>query len=195
MQLLESTDYVCALRWKKGEYEGLWALDEPVKDNLAPHIILPALSARDIEKDRPLSEEEMGELQATRIAKYWGKRPCLLDGRFIKLGVEPQSDGRRFGEFLDRTSALGCRAIPVFDLATGSRRIEVIRDYRRKHNSCVAIRVTLSDLANADLQTTLHARLLSVVAKPHECLVILDLSEAETSDPSLFAEFVAEWVL
>ncbi len=77
MYAIENKSYTTALRWKKGEMEALGSLDEPTKEGMLPHIIIPPLSVRDIESRRTLSRDEFSLIQIGRLQKFWAGRPCL----------------------------------------------------------------------------------------------------------------------
>lgn len=191
----EMIEYVCAVRWKKGESEALWTLDDPVKDLLAPHIILPPRSAKDIDKGRPLHRNEYLNVHVGRIATFWPKRPCVLDFRFAKLNDDIGKDAKQISAFLALANQSGCLAIPTVDLRTNEERLAVIRTYWLDTNCGLAIRITLDNLTDSDLTAKLHALLLRLVAKPSECLLVLDLSDADLSDVDSFSTFVLDWIL
>jgi hypothetical protein len=59
----------------------------------------------------------------------------------------------------------------------------------------LALRLTLDDLSDPKLATAIQSLLMKMVAKPQQCVLVLDLSDADLSDVEAFAAFEAEWIL
>lgn len=187
-------NYVPTLRWKKGEYEALATLDDGLKDRILPNIILPPISARDNEKNQKLTGDEFAPVQIGRLAKYWGRRPCLVDFRFIEFGNGILSDARVFTAFLSTSAKLGCAIIPLFDLQLNEHRLSSIRDYWLQTKYGLALRLSLSDLDRKGLDAIVQKRLLALNAKPSDCILLIDFSDADLSHPQEFARFAHDWL-
>jgi Beta protein len=159
MLQVDIANYCPALRWKKGEYEALAALDETVKERLLPHIILPPMSERDVEKNRKLSREEFSPVQVGRLSTHWGRRACLLDTRFVQFVNGHVADGERLAAFLSKATELGCSIIPVFDLRTNEYRLKALQRHWLDKQSGLALRLSLSDLGRSKLASEVYEKL------------------------------------
>lgn len=188
-------NYAPTLRWKKGEYEALATLDEALKDRLLPIIVLPPISARDIEANRKLSRDEFAPVQVGRLSKYWGNRPCLVDLRFIQFVQGIVADAKRLSAFLSATSKFGGGVIPIFDLQTNEYRLNVLRDYWTSTNHGLALRVSLADLSRKGLDTTIQTKLRALTVKPSDCLLLIDFSDADLTKHEEFVRFAHDWLI
>jgi hypothetical protein len=183
-----------SLKWKRGEYEGLASVDEALKDRILPHIVVMPLSERDIEHNRRLTNNEFAAVQVGRLSKHWGRRACLVDTRLVEFGSSWTSDARRLGAFLTAATKFGCGVLPVFDLNTSEYRLQAIREHWLATKHGLGLRLTLSDLQRQRLGSVIGDRLLKVVAKPMDFVLILDLSEAELSNAEEFSTFTLDWI-
>jgi hypothetical protein len=191
---LEPKTYSVALRWKRGEYGAISTLDDANKDRLLPQIILPPRTARDIEKDRPLTKKEVIAIQTGRLSKFWRGRPCLLDGRFLKFDERDVEDAAQFSRFLTEATKFGCAAIPVVDLRTSSHRLQVVATHLDSTKNQISLRLTINDLARENLGAKIQLLLSNVGQKPEHCVLVLDLSGAHLSVPKAFAAFIASQI-
>lgn len=187
-------NYAPTLRWKKGEYEALASLDDGLRDRLLPHIILPPISARDGDANRKLRSEEFAPIQIGRIAAHWGHRPCLLDCRFIKFAPSIVTDAQRFGNFLTAAAKFGCGLIPVFDLQMNDHRLNALKEHWLNTKQGLALRLSLSDLGRRELDSIIHGKLRTLVAKPSDCFLLVDFSDADLSNHDAFAHFAHDWL-
>lgn len=192
---IEAATYSPSLRWKKGEYLALSSLDEPIKDHILPHIIIPPLSARDTEQNRKLSQDEFFPVQIGRIAKHWGRRTCLLDTRFVEFASGHVEDGEKLFSFLNATFKFGCAAIPMFDLETSLSRLDAIRRHWLETQCGLALRISFLDLGRENLLREVQKLLLKMVVKPSQVVLVFDLSGAEFDDvEEAFAASMLVWV-
>jgi hypothetical protein len=194
MQALKTWIYTAALRGKKGEMDALSSLDSPSKDRLLPHLVLPSIGARDLEKRRALSREEFSLLQLGRLQASWSTRPCLVDFRALRFDAKDvANDAAQIGEFLKLSREFRCGIIPVIDRDTDTYRLGSIAEHVRHANCGVAIRVSLSDL-RMGLDGMLETLRNSLGLQRRGCIIVLDLGEATISVPEIFARFISDWV-
>lgn len=193
MLSLEHKVYTAALKWKQGEMEALSLLDDASKDRLLPHIILPPLSAKDLEKKRLLTKEEFSRIQVGRLQRFWPSRPCLIDPRFLKF--EPQDRGSDAGwinDFFETAKKFGCSLIPVLDANVDVYRVAAMAAYARNANSGAAIRIRLEDLQEEKLGDLLATLLAGVRLAAADCILVLDLSDAAIPNAPTFAKFISD---
>jgi hypothetical protein len=176
--------------------DALRSLDDVSKDRLLPHIVLPPLEAKDIEEKRQLSRDEFSIVQVGRLQRSWGKRPCLLDLRFLKFNkLDAGSDAARVSEFLSMARKFGCDVVPLIDSETDPYRLAAIAAHIQNTGSVGAIRLSLHDLQNEKLDELVATLLSSLRASASECLLILDFGEAAIGKVDDFSQFSAEWLV
>jgi len=170
-------------------------LDDFTKDHTLPHVVLPPVEVRDAEKGRVLSMNEYSLTQIANIQNSCGKRPVLVDFRAVRFNRDDSgSDAARLSEFLQKARAFGCRIIPVFDPFIDAYRSSVLSAHIRSSKSGGAIRIRLADLDEATLEKMLTSIVATSGTNESDLLLIVDLCEAEISDPTSFAQFTSGWL-
>ena len=96
--------------------------------------------------------------------------------------------------FLQSSRAFGCSVIPVIDFQLDSIERQAIARFIRENACGSAIRLDLNNLASGNLQADLYKIMLEIISKPQDCILVLDLADADLSDVASFAGFVAEWI-
>jgi transcriptional regulator with XRE-family HTH domain len=66
------------------------------------------------------------------------------------------------------------------------------RGHARIARSGVALRVTMTDLVRSDLAGLLATQVKNLSSEPSDCILVLDLTDADLTSPDEFAKFVAE---
>jgi hypothetical protein len=156
---------------------------------------MPPISARDLEKNRKLTRDEFPAVQVGRLCQQWGRRPCLVDCRFVVFGPSQRTDAKRLFEFLSAASRFGCGVIPVLDLRTNEYRFDSIKNHWLDTTNGLALRLSLADLQRNKLESLVQERLIRLVAKPSDCILLMDFSEADLSDVDDFSNFAYAWLL
>jgi Beta protein len=177
---IEKTFYTPVLRLKQGEYLALADLANDVKDCVLPHIILPPPSERDPERGRRLAPEELIQEHARRIGAYWTGRTCLVDARFLGASLAAIGAARWLPDLFDAIERARGRAIPVAHLSMNSDEKEGIRLVMARHDNGLALRIALTDLADAILFQNIKSFLLAIGVKPSEVILIMDFTDAVT---------------
>jgi len=191
MYPLDGKFYSAALRAKAGEFIACLDLNDPSKERLLPDFILPPLAAQE---NNALSIDGVIEVQVGKISAHWGARPCLLDLRFLRFDPDRGVDASRISQLLTRARLLNCRVIPLIDLTTDFYRVAAVSAHVRIAKSGAALRVALSDLNNRELKQLIDTQLINLGVASNECLIVLDLSDADLSQPEEFAKFASDWL-
>jgi hypothetical protein len=189
---INNTFYCAALRGKAGEFIASHELNDPNKDRLLPYFILPSLKAKE---NRTLSVDDVIAEQVCKIWDHWGLRPCLLDLRFLKFDADAGSDAARVSQLLTRTRVTGCRVIPVVGLTTDYYRVAAAGAHARSTKSGACLRVTFSDLFNAQLKQVIDTQISNLGIPSSDCLLALDVSEADLTATDNFAKSAIDWLL
>ena len=191
MYPLDGKSYSAALRAKKGEFVACLDLNDPSKERLLPDFVLPPLVAQE---NDALSTDGVVEVQIGKISSHWGSRPCLLDLRFLKFNPDSGVDASWISQLLARARQSKCRVIPVIDLTTDFYRVAAIGAHIKTAKSGAALRVTLRDLSNRELKQLIDAQLTNLGTLSNDCLIVLDLSDADLSERDEFAKFATDWL-
>jgi hypothetical protein len=192
MYPLDEIFYSPALRAKKGEFDACFALDHPSKERLLPDFVLPSLIP---EEDSTFSVDDLINQMVGSVAKCWGSRPCLLDLRFVKSSMGSTADAARIEQLLVRSRLAGSRVIPVVGLATDFHRVAAAGKHVDATKSGAAIRVTLNDLNSPELEQLIEIQLTVLNVPSTDCLLVLDLSEADLSERDEFTQFISNWLV
>lgn len=177
------------LRGKLGELLALSRLFDPHKEFIAPTVIVPSITAKDLQKKRPLTPKEATRIHIGRISESW-KGIFFLECRFIKFDADEIADARLLREMLDNAKRMRCLAIPVVDLRTNSHRIEAIRDYVQTTSSGVAIRISIADVDKRELESRVTNLLEKIGVSFNEAILQLDFGEATILDTNNFADLI-----
>lgn len=191
MYPLDGKWYGVALRGKAGEFLAMLDLDETCKNRTLPQYIVPSLHAKE---NKTLSPETAIETQVDKIVTYWGKRPCLLDIRYLRFSEDHGIDASWINQLLRTARQRLCQVIPVIGISADFYRASAVGAHARSASSGAAIRIALSDLFNRELRQLIETQLYNLGLPATECIIIVDLSDADLSDYVGFAKFVADWL-
>ena len=193
MSILLKQNYVPVLRLKKGEYLALAELATDVSERICPHFVVPPPSERDPEQRRVLTPDEIVHESGQRVGRHWPLRPCMLDARHL-FGVLGDADSERWlPRLFEIARDANAVAIPTFTLADiEGEALLGIRRAIEVGSIGMALRLSLRDLGDTNLRARVHRACLKLALKPDDCILILDLSNADLSSPELVGEaFVA----
>jgi hypothetical protein len=85
--------------------------------------------------------------------------------------------------------------IPVVTLATNYYRTAATGAHGRNTKSGACLRVTFSDLFNAQLKQMIDTQLSNLGIPSSDCLLALDVAEADLSATDAFAKFATDWLV
>lgn len=183
--------YVPKLRLKQGEYTSAPELAPDVISKILACWVAPPPSERDPEKRRLMTFQEIVRETGQRLGRHWPLQPSLLDVRFL-LASLGEAD---LDEWLPQLFRIAERShalpIPVTTLADAEGpRLSAFRKIVDGDGAGMCLRLTLTDLADPDLRARAHRALLKLVIKPHQCLLMLDFSDADLDNTAVAAELV-----
>jgi hypothetical protein len=181
--------YSATLREKAGELHGLRRLDEVSKEFLLPSLIALPLSEKENSK---LTLETVVKREVGKILHNWGNRVCLWDPRFLKFDEEDAvKDGIWLERLVSQFQRFGARVIPVVGMREEIHRTFAIANYARKASSGIAIRIDFDDIQEYQL---LEVALTNLKSRPEECILIVDITDADTSEHDEFAKSLIGWL-
>lgn len=181
--------YSPTLRLKEGEVVALANLAPIVRSYICPVFVAAPPADRDPEKRRPLTAEELIVENGRRVARAWGNGSCMLDVRFLidKLGIEAAASW--IPGVFKASVEVGARPGVVVSLAD-ARGPMLLGSERamERHGLFAAIRLTLSDLQETDLEERLGAVLRFVDRTPQESVAIVDFGDADVGVAAIAAD-------
>lgn len=188
MYSVDEQVYGPILREKQGELRAAMDLHPQAKRLMLPTWVALPLSAKE---NASLSVTDVMKREVGRVQSAWGGNVCLWDPRFLEFDPEPDVDGRRLEDVLNQFAVFGCRIIPVASLREGFARLSVMANFSKSQGSGLAIRIEFNDLGDFEV---LDALMQSARVFPQDCVLLIDLTEADTSQHDEFAAFLVETI-
>jgi hypothetical protein len=189
MYSLTGIFYSTALRQKQGELIAALELSDASKTPQLPCFIAAPISGK---RTATITQAGAIDLHVGSLLTHWPSRPCLLDMRFLKFDSDAGSDASWQAKMLERFRQFNGMVIPVADLHTNFYRAAAIGSHSRIAKSGVALRITMADLVRSDLVALLDTQLKNLTSEAANCIIVLDLTDADLTSPNEFAKFVAE---
>lgn len=174
------------LREKQGELRAAMDLHPQAKRLMLPTWVALPLTAKE---NASLSVTDVMKREVGRVQSAWGGNVCLWDPRFLEFDPETEVDGRHLEHVLNQFAVFGCQIIPVASLREGFARLSVMANFSKNQGSGLAIRIEFNDLGDFEVLDTL---MQSVRLLPKDCVLLIDLTEADTSQHDEFAAFLVE---
>jgi len=193
MLLKGQHSYAPVLRLKAGEYLALGELGSDVADRLLPYFIIPPFGEPDPEKGRPLTPQEIVNEPGRRVGKHWPRRSCLLDARFLLDVLEPSEVRSSLVGLFRAAHQANAAPTPVAALSyvLGEDGTTVYSDVLQKFGPSIALRIEMTELGDPSrLTDLLYAATSRLSIRPQDCILVLDLSEADFANPKNVGEFL-----
>jgi hypothetical protein len=106
---IDSRKYVPVLKWRQGEYQALFLLDDEVKNFVVPLIVIPPREYDFEEQRMKKTVHEHIETFPKRLKQKWSTRLALIDSH-ESLENEKMDDGRLVIDFiLQEAKSLGTK--------------------------------------------------------------------------------------
>jgi hypothetical protein len=148
----------------------------------------------------PLTEKENANLSLSgvmarevgRVQKGWGSRVCLWDPRFLRLSEDDATeDAARLTFVLDQFAKFGARVVPVVGLTESYHRVSAIGEHAARTGSGAAVRLNFDEIQDFEL---LHAQVANLRLPANECVLLIDLTDADLSEHDEFAKSLVTWL-
>lgn len=189
MHSLDGKFYSPSLREKAGELRAIRALDDFSKSGTLPIFIALPLSEKE---NQNLTLDALVRREVGRVQSSWGQRVCVWDPRFLTFDKDDaREDGKWLRELLTQFSLFGGRVIPVVGLRETFHRTSVMSSYAQSSSSGIAIRIEFDDIQEYEL---LDSVVKNVGTTPDQCILIIDISDADISEPDEFAKPLLGWL-
>jgi hypothetical protein len=189
MYPLDQQFYSASLREKGGELRALRSLDKVSKDRLLPILVALPLSEKE---NANFTLEGLVKREVGRVQSSWEQRVCLWDSRFLVFDRDNATeDGKWLGKLLTQFSVFRTRIIPVVGLREKVHRTSVLASHARDSGSGMAIRINFDDIQDYELLASTLKNLRTV---PEDCVLVVDISDADISEHDEFAKSLVGWL-
>jgi hypothetical protein len=182
---IDSRKYVPVLKWRQGEYQALFLLDDEVKNFVVPLIVIPPREYDFEEQRMKKTVHEHIETFPKRLKQKWSTRLALIDSH-ESLENEKMDDGRLVIDFiLQEAKSLGCMVTPVVSLTKSDSYLNSVKVFAEKNDCGVALRVKLAELSrpSASAEISKLLQILEVSWKNVDLVV-------DIGDPGNFQPYV-----
>lgn len=187
--------YVPLLKWRMGEYQALMRLEESVKDEIVPLVVIPPIEYDFEEQQEKKTVDEHVSPFAKRFCEKWGQRAALID-------VHPSLEAaiRDSGELVaasifDELRERDAKAIPVFGVNRSKQYLQFVRTVNETDQGGACLRVDLSDLTDSDFAEMLVKSYNITGLKPDSVDLLIDLESPKIFEPyPEFASIIANLI-
>jgi hypothetical protein len=181
--------YVPCLRWKQGEYLAIAVLSHAAREYVTPLIEAPEIGFDFEKRSAAKTIDQHLSPFAKRVAEKWG-RPCFVD--LIHMPArELMADGKHpVQHVFDGLRAKHCTATPVTSIGRDRAYQKATKQVIATDHHGVCIRVTLKELAKADLNTSIDALLRLHGVAPDDSDLVIDLEAPNFEPVDGFAKLV-----
>lgn len=180
---IDVKQYVPLLKWRQGEYQALLKLNDSIKDQVVPLIVIPPIEYDfDDQCDKKTVEKHL-EPFAKRYKAKWNKRPALIDMHHsLELSIR-DSGLTTVVSIFDELRANSANAIPVIDVRRDTQYLDDVKTIQKKDNGGLALRVTLSDLMSSTFAKDLAAVIARVSIGNEAVDLVIDLDAPRNFEP------------
>lgn len=173
--VIAATGYVPVLKWRQGEYQALWRLNEASKKRVVP-LIEVTPPEFDFDEWRPKKTID-GHLEkfATRLKQKWGVRPALLDAGLIDPMERMHGGIHPLSWLLDQVRANGAHVVPVTSFERDAAYQAAARATNAIDHHGVALRCGLEDASDANFADNIESLTETLGLDITELDIVIDL--------------------
>jgi len=167
--------YIPCLRWKQGEYLGVWRLPIKTKRVFTPLIEVPAIGYDFENEIKAKTIDAHLAPFAKRVHEKWGRLPCFVDLGLIGPHERMASGIHPVRFVFDGLRARMCSAVFVTGIDRDNTYQQEIKNVVTHDKSGVCLRIRIEQAAKGSLKDDLDSLLSRLKVKPEICDLILDL--------------------
>jgi len=173
--VIATTDYVPVLKWRQGEYQALWRLNDADKTRIVPLIEVTPPDF-DFEEWRPKKTIDAHlEKFAARLKQKWGERPALLDAGLIDPAERMRDGTHPLSWLLDQVRANGAFVVPVTTFERDAAYQTAARTANAIDRRGVALRCGLEDASDANFADNIESLTEMLSLEIVELDIVIDL--------------------
>jgi hypothetical protein len=144
---ITATDYVPVLKWRQGEYQALWRLNDAQKARIVPLIEVTPPDF-DFEEWQPKKTiDEHLKKFANRLKQKWGERPALIDAGLLHPATRMIGGTHPVSWLMDQVRPHGAYLIPVTEFERDDEYQDAVRMAHAVDGHGAALRCSLEDAA------------------------------------------------
>lgn len=155
-------DYVPVLKWRQGEYQALFRLDDAQKAMVVPLIeITPPDFDFELWQPKKTIDAHLEKFPA-RLQQKWGARPALIDTGLLDPDARMAGGVHPLTWLLDRVRADGAILVPVTGLERGAAHQAAVRAAHKLDGAGGALRCSLEEAADPGFADAIETMLDAV---------------------------------
>ncbi len=155
--VITAADYVPVLKWRQGEYQALWRLDDARKARVVPLIEVTPPDF-DFEQWQPKKTIDRHlEKFATRLKQKWGEHFALLDAGLLAPATRMIGGTHPLLWLMDQVRPNGANLIPVTNFERDAEYQSAVRAAQAVDGHGAVLRCSLEDAADPDFANNVEA--------------------------------------
>lgn len=173
--VIAATAYVPVLKWRQGEYQALWRLNDAQKARIVPLIEMTPPDF-DFEQWQPKKtiDEHLGKF-AGRFKQKWGEHPALLDAGLLDPAARMIGGTHPLLWLMQQVRPNGAHLIPVTSFERDPDYQSAVRIAQAVDGHGVTLRCGLEDVADPDFADNVQALAETLEMKVSELDIVIDL--------------------
>lgn len=181
--MFSENHYVPILKWRMGEYQGLFRLAAKVKDWVTPLFEIPT-EGWDFENEQPMKslDDHLAPF-GKRLKMKWDSRICFVDSPYLDGAAKVSTGLHHLEHLFDLAISEGCQPIPVVGLRRDPAYVNAVAAIAQKHELGACIRLGSDDF-NTQLPSRLKAMLTKLRLSEKGVDIVIDLADGIVSSPT-----------
>jgi hypothetical protein len=172
---ITATDYVPVLKWRQGEYQALWRLNDAQKARIVPLIEVTPPDF-DFEEWQPKKTiDEHLKKFAGRLKQKWGDRPALLDAGLLHPATRMVGGTHPLLWLMDQVRPNGANLIPVTNFERDAEYQNAVRVTHAVDGYGAVFRCNLEDAAELDFAENVEALAETLEMEVSDFDIVIDL--------------------
>jgi hypothetical protein len=172
---ITAANYVPVLKWRQGEYQALWRLNDALKARVVPLIEVTPPDF-DFEEWKPKKTiDEHLEKFATRLKQKWGARPALLDTGLLDPTARMIGGIHPLLWLMEQVRSEGATLIPVTGFDRDAAYQNAVRTVHSIDMQGAALRCDLEDAGGPDFAGDVEALAETIELDVSDIDIVVDL--------------------
>jgi hypothetical protein len=183
--------YLPVLKSKQGEFDALSKLSEKIKRSIVPLLEITPMEWDHATKEKPRTIEVHLQIFCKKVIKKWPSNNAFIDTHLIN---DKQANGMTSIEYVfSLLNQKSIAPIPVIRVNPSDNFFDGINMISLMYGLNEAgIRVTVNDITSPDFEDNIKKMLSKVGLDPNVCHLILDLNEADFTNPDDFSDGIVQ---
>jgi hypothetical protein len=172
---ITATDYVPVLKWRQGEYQALWRLNDAQKARIVPLIEVTPPDF-DFEEWQPKKTiDQHLKKFAARLKQKWGQRPALLDAWLLHPATRMIGGTHPLLWLMDQVRPSRANLVPVTNFERDAEYQNAVRVAHAIDGYGAVLRCSLEDAAESDFAANVEALADTLELEVSDFDIVIDL--------------------